>query len=169
MKTLLVLRHAKASQDSPSNTDFDRPLKRRGRAQALALGQIMRERNLAFDAIIASPAARVVETVAGILEGAVDRIEPIYDRRLYNASPGTLTEVIRAVGDTVGRLLVVGHNPGLHYLLLDLAQDDREGLRDEVAAGFPTAMLAEVRLAVEQWHEVGRDSGRIVSLVRPDD
>ena len=167
MKTLLVLRHAKASQDSPSNADFDRPLKPRGRAQALALGQIMRERNLAFDAIVASPAARVVETVTGVLEGAVARIKPNYDRRLYNASPGTLTEVIRAAGDTVGRLLVVGHNPGLHYLLLDLAQDDGEGLRDEVAAGFPTAMLAEVQLAVEQWQEVGRDSGRIISLVRP--
>ena len=169
MKTLLVLRHAKASQDSPSNLDFDRPLNPRGRRQALALGRMMGERKLAVDSILASPAARVVETVSGLLEGFGECIEPAFDRRLYNASTEALIDVIRAFDNTVERLLIVGHNPGLQYLVLRLADTDNHGLRGEVAAGFPTAMLAEMRLPVERWQDVERDSGRIANLIRPDD
>ena len=169
MKTLLVLRHAKASQDSPSGLDFDRPLKPRGRSQALALGRMMRIRNLTIDAIVASPAARVVETVSGLLKGTGESIEPAFDHRLYNASPEALIDVIRAFDNTVERLLIVGHNPGLQYLVLRLAGTDNHGLRCEVAAGFPTAMLAEVRLAVERWQDVAPGSGRIANLIRPDD
>jgi phosphohistidine phosphatase len=169
MKTLLVLRHAKASQDSPSDADFDRPLNRRGRTQALAIGRTIRERDLTFDAIVASPAVRVVETITGVMEGAGVRFEPVYDPRLYNASPEALVEVVREAGDKVERLLIVGHNPGLQHLLLHLAEEDRDGLRGEVASSYPTAALAELRLSVEHWRDVGPRSGRIVSLVRPRD
>ena len=169
MKTLLVLRHAKASQDSPSGLDFDRPLKPRGQWQALTLGRMMRERDLAVDAIVASPAARVVETVSGLMAGAAASIEPAYDRRLYNASPESLLAVIGDVGDTVERLLIVGHNPGLQSVVLHLADIESDGLRGDVASGFPTATLVELHLSVEHWLDVARSSGRIVSLVRPED
>ena len=169
MKTLLVLRHAKASQDSPTGFDFDRPLKPRGRNQSLSLGRMMREQGLAVDAIVASPAARAVETVSGLIEGGGASCEPMYDRRIYNASPDSLLAVIGGFDDTVECLLIVGHNPGLQYLLLHLADTDSDGLRGEVASGFPTAALAELRLAVEHWRDVARSCGRIVSLIRPED
>jgi len=169
MKTLLVLRHAKASQDASFAVDFDRPLKPRGRNQAVALGRMLQERNLAVDAIVASPAVRVVETISGVLEGAGLRIEPAYDRRLYSAAPKTLIEVIHETGDKVERLLIVGHNPGLQQLLLDLAEVDREGLRGEIAFAYPTATLAELRLSVDRWQDVAGGGGRIVSLFRPED
>lgn len=169
MKTLLVLRHAKASQDASYAVDFDRPLKPRGRKQALALGRMMRNRNLAVEAIVASPAVRVVETINAVLEGAGRSVEPVYDRRLYSASPKMLLEVIRETGDKAERLLIVGHNPGLPQLLLDLADEDRDGLRSEVERGFPTATLAELHLSVEHWQDVARGDGRIVSLFRPED
>src|SRR6185295_17628817 len=112
MKTLLVLRHGKASQDASFAVDFDRPLKPRGLRQSLTLGRMMREQNLAVDAIVASPAVRVVETITGVMEGAGARFEPIYDRRIYGASPKTLVEVIHDADDKVEWLLIVGHNPG---------------------------------------------------------
>jgi phosphohistidine phosphatase len=169
MKTLLVLRHAKASQDASFAVDFDRPLKPRGHRQSMDLGRMMRDRHLTFDAIVASPAVRVVETVTGLVEGLGRTTEPVYDRRLYSASPEMLLEVIREADDRAESLLVVGHNPGLQQLLLHLAEDDRDGLRGDVASNFPTATLAEFRFAVEHWRDVGPRSGRIVSLIRPED
>lgn len=169
MKTLFVLRHAKASRDAPSGTDFDRPLNKRGRKAAVAVGRELRARNSAVDAIVASPAARVSETVSGVIEGSGYNLEPAWDRRIYNASPVNLIEVLREVDDAVERLLIVGHNPGLQNLLLDLAEDDPGGLRDEIASSFPTAALAELRLAIAHWREAGPGRGRIVSLVRPRD
>jgi phosphohistidine phosphatase len=169
MKTLLVLRHAKASQDASFAVDFDRPLKPRGHRQSLDLGRMMRDRHLTFDAIVASPAIRVVETISGIAEGSGHALAPAYDKRLYNASPEMLLEVIREADDRAESLLVVGHNPGLQHLLLHVADDDRDSLRDAIAASYPTAALAELHLSVEHWRDVGRQSGRIVSLVRPED
>jgi len=169
MKTLLVLRHAKASQDSPSNIDFDRPLKPRGRNQSLSLGRMMRERGLAVDAIVASPAVRVGETLSGLIEGGWASCEPMSDRRIYNASTDRLIEVIREADDKVEHLLIVGHNPGLQHLVLQLADNYSDGLRESVALGYPTATLAELQLSVEHWRDVSRQSGRIVSLIRPED
>jgi phosphohistidine phosphatase len=74
MKTLTLLRHAKSSWDDPAARDFDRPLNRRGRKAARAMGKAMREQGIAFDQILASPAARVVEHSKTWLKAmAVDR------------------------------------------------------------------------------------------------
>lgn len=169
MKRLFVLRHAKASGPASAPTDFDRPLNPRGHRQAVDIGGIVRARHFDVDAIVASPALRVVETISGVIEGARLAVEPTYDPRAYNASPETLLEILREADDTVERLLIVGHNPGLQHLLLLIAEDDRDGLRGDVAIGYPTAALAELCLAVDHWREVGPHSGRIVSLVRARD
>jgi phosphohistidine phosphatase len=169
MKRLFVLRHAKASGPASAPTDFDRPLNPRGHRQAVDIGGIMRARHFDVDAIVASPALRVVETINGVLEGARLAVEPTYDARAYNASPETLIEILREADDIVERLLIVGHNPGLQQLLLHIAEEDGGGLRGDVALKYPTATLAEMHLAVDHWREVGPNSGRIVSLVRPRD
>lgn len=167
MKTLFVLRHAAASGPASAPSDFERPLNARGRTQALDIGARMQ--GLDIDAIVASPARRVVETISGVQEGSRSIVEPIYDPQAYNGSPDAWTEIIRGTDDKVERLLVVGHNPGLHLLLLDLAGDDRDGLREDVATSYSTATLAELSLAVDRWRDVGPRSGTIVSLVRPRD
>ena len=84
-------------------------------------------------------ALRVVETISGVIEGPRLAVEPTYDPRAYNASPETLLEILREADDTVERLLIVGHNPGLQHLLLLIAEDDRDGLRGNVALRYPTA------------------------------
>jgi phosphohistidine phosphatase len=167
MKTLFVLRHAAASGPGSAPTDFERPLNPRGRIQAEDIGAQMLEQGRNFEAVAASPARRVVETISGVLEGARSTVEPRYDPRAYNGSPETWTDIIRGAGDEVDRLLIVGHNPGLQTLLLHLAGDDRGGLREVVAASYSTATLAELSLAVDRWRDVGPRSGTIVSLVRP--
>jgi len=157
MKRLLVLRHAKAEQESDSGRDFDRPLAEHGWKDATEVGRKMRERGLDPDAVIASPAKRVVETLAGLAEG-YGPLDTDYDQRIYNASPETLLDVVRGADDGAQTLLLVGHNPGLHYLLLDLTHD-------EVGESFPTAALAVVDLAVASWADADRASGKLVDLI----
>jgi phosphohistidine phosphatase len=169
MKRLFVLRHAKASGPASALTDFERPLNPRGHRQAVDIGGIMRERHVDVDAIVASPALRVVETISGVIEGARLAVKPTYDPRAYNATPETLLEILREADDTVARLLIVGHNPAVQQLLLRIAEDDRDGLCGDVALKYPTATLAEIHLAVDHWRGVGPRTGRIVSLVRPRD
>lgn len=169
MKTLLVLRHAAAKADDSAPTDFARPLKRRGQQQALRIGAMVRANGLEFDAILASPAIRVVQTISGISEGAGRDLSPLYDPRIYNASLEALVEIVREADDRFRRIMLVGHNPGLQMLLLHLATGDGDGFYDEVASGFPTAALAELCLAVDRWRDVVAGIGRIVSLARGAD
>ena len=169
MKTLFLLRHASASVEASGPTDFERPLNPRGRKEALDLGRMMRSRNVVFDAIVASPAHRVVETIAGVAEGSGRRLDVGYQQGVYNASAEALLKIIREAGDMVERLLIVGHNPGLEQLLTTLAGGDSERPRAGVASGFPTATLAEISFGVDHWRQVGLRNGRIVSFVRPGD
>jgi len=157
MKRLLVLRHAKAEEDSASGRDFDRPLAERGWHDASEVGRAMRERGLHPDAIIASPAKRVVETLAAVAEG-YGPLEADYDRRIYNASPETLLDVVRQADDGAQTLLLVGHNPGLQLVLLGLT-------RGQAGESFPTAALAVVNLAVASWADADQASGELVDLL----
>jgi len=164
MKRLLVLRHAKAEDDSASGKDFDRPLAERGWRDAAEVGRTMRQRGLHPDAIIASPAKRVVETLAALAEG-YGQLHPAYDRRIYNASPDTLLEIIREADDDAQTLLLVGHNPGLQLLLLHLARNDDRGLRARIEGTFPTATLAAVAIGAPSWADAAHAPGEVTDLI----
>jgi phosphohistidine phosphatase len=167
MKTLTLLRHAKSSWDDPVQRDFDRPLNKRGRKAARTIGREMRSQGLRFDKVLASPAVRVIETLADVTEGYGQAIEPDYDKRVYLASAEALLEFVQATDDAASALLIVGHNPGLENLVLLLAQDG--ALRSEVLIKYPTATLAEISLPVEHWSEVREGIGTLARFIRPRD
>jgi phosphohistidine phosphatase len=167
MKTLTLLRHAKSTWDDPVARDFDRPLNRRGHKAARAVGLEMRALGLRFDRVVASPAARVIETLAGVAEGYGEALEPELEPRIYLATVDTLLELVRAGEDEVDRLLLVGHSPGLEGLALLLAGENP--LRDELAVKYPTGTLAEIALPVVSWRDVRPGIGRIDRFIRPRD
>lgn len=169
MKILTLLRHAKSSWDDTVPRDFDRPLNLRGRRAAATVGRALRERGLVFDAVIASSAARVVETLADLTDGYGEALSPDHATELYLASPATLLERIQQVDDAVQRLLVVGHNPGLEQLALLLTTPDAEGLRAQLEIKYPTATVAEISLPVARWGEVREGSGTLTRFIRPRD
>jgi phosphohistidine phosphatase len=169
MKTLTLLRHAKSGWDDPVQRDFDRPLSARGRRAAARMGRYLNEAALSFDAVIASPAVRVRETVEGLEDGSGRMLSPLFDARIYMASAATLFDVLQGFDDRDATVLLVGHNPGLEDLVLLSVPEDAGGLRADVEAKYPTATLAELQFDVERWADVGEDGARFVRFVRPRD
>ena len=168
MKTLYLLRHAKSDWGDSSLKDFDRPLNDRGWKAAMAIGHEMRERDFAPDLVLLSPAVRTRETLARAEEGFGDKFEVVEDRAIYLAETETLVELIRGAPSDAARLLVVGHNPGMHELVLVLSNGPSE-LREEVAHKFPTGAMAEISFDVEDWPDVASATGRLRSFVKPRD
>jgi len=169
MKTLTLLRHAKSSWDGRSvASDFERPISKRGQRAARTMGRELRARGLAFDRVIASPATRVVETIEGFEEGFGGPLRPSFDERVYLASPATLLGIVRETEDGAERLLIVGHNPGLEALAMLLTRDNG-GLREEMAAKYPTATVAEIRLPVDHWRDAEIGTGELTEFIRPRD
>jgi len=170
MKTLTLLRHAKSGWDDPVPRDFDRPLNPKGRRAARLVGREMRAQGLEFDAVVASPAVRVIETLKDVSAGYGSPIRPRCDARAYLASAATLLEIVRDTEDAADRLLLVGHNPGLEALAMLLTERERgNGLRAELAAKYPTGSVAEIRLEVASWRDVAAGRGRLERFIRPRD
>jgi phosphohistidine phosphatase len=166
---LAVLRHAKSSWAEAGMDDFDRPLNERGRAAARRIGQELKRRGVRFDHVIASPAIRVRETLDQLANGYGGSFDVLFDQQVYGAPADSLLELIRRIPAEVHAPLLVGHNPGLQQLILELASDDPDGLRSRVRNGFPTAAVAVVELPAVRWSEVRPKSGVIRELILPSE
>jgi phosphohistidine phosphatase len=166
MKTLGLLRHGKSSWDDPELRDFDRPLKRRGREASVMVGEELRRRKLRFDRVLASPAARVVETIEYFEKGFGEPLRPMFREDIYAASSRGLLSIVQATADSVDRLLLVGHNPGFQDLACVLASAE-DPLAAAVGEHYPTAAFALIELPVPSWAEVGPNGGRIADFLRP--
>lgn len=168
MPELLLLRHAKSSWDDPALDDFDRPLGPRGRRAAPVMGRHLRERGLVPDRVLCSAAARARETWARAAPELGTEPPVTYLRTLYLASPARLLSVLARVAPGTGRVLLVGHNPGLEGLAQRLARSgDAESL-DRLSEKFPTAALARITFA-GPWADLARSGGTLVGFVRPKD
>ena len=167
MKTLTLLRHAKSSWADGTVRDFDRPLSARGHRAAKAIGREMRAQQLAFDRVLASPAARVVETLRDVGDGYGHSFQPEYDRRIYLASAECLLELIHQTDDGKADLLIVGHNPGLEQLAVLLSEAG--ALRSEIEIKYPTAALTQISFPVDSWAAVAQGLGTIIRFTRPRD
>ncbi len=172
MKTLTLLRHAKSTWDDPVERDFDRPLNGRGRRAAARIGQWLAESGLAdhsavFDDVRASPAVRVRQTIEGVEDGLRRPLRAVFEPRIYLASAVTLLDIVQGFGDA-DRALLIGHNPGLEDLLLLLIAD-ADPLRGEAEIKYPTATLAILDLAVDQWRDAGAGRATLRHFIRPRD
>jgi phosphohistidine phosphatase len=168
MKRLAVLRHAKSRWGNSNIDDFDRLLNERGWKAARRMGRELRQRKLRFDLALASPAARVRETLDGLAEGyGVLPFAVHFEPCIYLADSATLLELVRAFSEEIEQPLIVGHNPGIQRLILQLARDDAKGLRRRVEGKYPTAALALIDLSADRWADVAPASGTMVELILP--
>ena len=168
MKTLYVLRHAKSDWGDSSLKDFDRPLNDRGWRAAKAVGHEMRERDVVPDLVFVSPAVRTRETLARAEEGFGGKLEAVEKRTIYLAETETLVDLVRHAPAHADRLMIVGHNPGMHELVLMLADGPRN-LREDIAHKYPTAALSEISFDIEEWGELAPGTGWLRSFLKPRD
>ena len=173
MKTITVLRHAKSDWSDTTQRDFDRPLNGRGERAAALMGRWAKREALRFDLIIASPAARVKDTLDRFTESYDPCPDILWDKRVYLASSATLAEVVRDVDDAQDHVLLVGHNPGLEEFILDMVPDEgNTALRDDVAEKFPTAAMAVIEFDIPHWELIARGkagAGTLRHFIRPRD
>jgi phosphohistidine phosphatase len=171
LPTLILLRHAKSDWDDPVQRDFDRPLNPRGQRAARTVGIWAARNGLTFDWVIASPAVRVRETLAGFAAGLGRDLDPLWEPRAYLASSATLLDLLREHGGSANdTILLAGHNPGLEDLVLDLVDRDADDpLRAAVEVKYPTAAVAELACDGADWAAIRPRGARLRQFVRPRD
>jgi len=107
------------------------------------VGAALARENLVPDYALISPARRTAETWI-CARDAFPRIRAELNRVLYNAGPEDIRATIEGVADRCDTLIVIGHNPGLHQLAVELLIEASAAHAEieKVAAHFPTATAA---------------------------
>ena len=155
MKRIALLRHAKSDWDAGASSDFDRPLSEEGRAAATAMGRYIHRACGEFTHALVSPARRCRETFEAACEEYRHAPDTLFEDSLYLASSGTLLNLLQSQDDSWDDVLLVGHNPGLTFLTLDLIRPgENVEDRERIAAKFPTAGFVELACDVEHWGQV---------------
>ncbi len=171
MRRLMLLRHAKTEHDAPSGHDQDRRLDNRGRNDAAEIGGWIGRHPPFPDLVLVSHAIRAHQTWEIAWEAMKDLApEPQVELtpELYGADPSELLHIVRtASGADPQRLLLVGHNPGMHELALALAGSGDAAGRKALADNLPTSGLAVLDFAIDDWADVAFRRGRLVLFVSP--
>jgi len=122
MDRLILFRHGKAENESSSGEDFDRPLRKRGVRESAEMAQTLSRLGLVPDLVLISPSARTRETWAAAAS-AFPEAEIRLEAELYHADAGAIRRVAKSAGEVHRAVMVVGHNPGLQELAVELLRE----------------------------------------------
>jgi phosphohistidine phosphatase len=171
MLELLLLRHAKSAWDEPGVGDHERDLAPRGLRAAPRVGRLMREEGLVPDLALCSTATRARRTWE-LVAAELGREVPVQHLRgLYLAPPARMLDAVRRQdAGTARRIVLVGHDPGMHALAARLAGVGDPALVQLVREKFPTGALARFGLPEGQggWRAAGEPC-ELLGFWRPRD
>ncbi len=121
----MIVRHAKA-EPADGVGDRERPLTARGRADAAAAGQWLVNQGINVDLVLCSPARRTRETWQAMAPAMTGEVAAEYPDDVYAAPADAALDLLTHLGDDVGTVVLVGHNPSVSDLtaLLDPSAAD---------------------------------------------
>jgi len=151
MRRLMLLRHAKTETDSPSGRDQDRRLDERGHKDAARIGGWIGRHPPFPDFVQVSPAVRAQQTWEIAWEEMKEHVQSIR----------------MAAATDPKRMMLVGHNPGMHELALTLAGSGDAAGRKALADNLPTAGLVIFDFDIKDWNDVAFRKGRLMLFVSP--
>ncbi len=159
---LVIIRHAKA--EGYAESDLDRSLAPRGRGDAEAAGTWLKQLGVVPDVALVSSAVRARETWELIAKAAGWTTEPDVDPALYDADEDAVLDLIAATDESVGTLVVIGHNPtvGMLAQLLDDGDGPAEAV-DRLVLGYPTSAVTVFDLGLP-WTRIGPGTATLVTF-----
>lgn len=147
MKTIYLIRHAKSDWNNPRLSDFDRPLNKRGKADAPFMGKKLNDLNPKIDLFLSSPAKRAMQTsklIAKEINYDFDTIK--FDESLYHSPVENLNSIVNNLSNNLNSVIIVGHNPGFtnfyNYLTLNYIDN------------IVTCGIVKVEFDIDSWQEI---------------
>ena len=155
-RRLIVLRHAK-SDWSTGVADHDRPLAARGSREAVLAGRWLRDNAVDIDLAVCSSAKRARQTWKLVAKQLGDAPKVRIEDRLYAGAERTLLDVVREIPDSAHTVLLIGHNPAMEDLIVELSG---------VASRMKTSSIAVLSTS-SGWPDAGARWARLEATVTP--
>ena len=149
MKTLILVRHAKSSWDTPGLSDFDRPLNEKGKKDAPEMAKRLKDKEIKVDLLVSSPAKRARKTAKYFAETyglKKEDIQLVED--LYLATPEAFQKAVQSLNDKNAVVTLFSHNPGITEFansLTNVRIDD-----------MPTCSVFATSVDTENWSDFSK-------------
>jgi len=160
MKKLTLIRHGKSSWDDTSLSDWERPLKTRGKKDALLIGYKLEEDKIIPDKIISSSAKRAYDStkrVAECIKYPESKIAITDD--IYLAAMPQLVQLVQNLKDKWNHVFLFGHNPYFTELANLYGKTKIPNL--------PTTGVYQITFECDKWADISLDNGKNTYFLTP--
>jgi len=160
MKILTLIRHGKSSWDDAELSDWERPLKPRGKKDALLIGYKLKEENIIPDKIVSSSAKRaydVAKRIAECIEYPESDIAITDD--IYLAAMEQLIQIVQNLKDEWDHVFLFGHNP----YFTEFA--NLFGTKN--ISNLPTTGVYQVSFDCDKWQDISKANGKNTYFLAP--
>ena len=148
MKTLIIIRHAKAEISCTLN-DFERSLNDRGKMDAPVMAKRLRKK-IKIDAFVCSPAKRTKKTAEFFADAyGLNQKEIIYVSALYQATSSVFFDIVSSLDNSLNSVAIVAHNPGITSFANELTTEAN-------LDNMPTCSVFAVQADVDNWSAFGK-------------
>ena len=150
LKSLYLLRHAKAVEGGILYEDKDRPLSEKGLKDARRLGENLLKKSFRFDRILTSPAMRTIETAQLVAKGLGYKKNDItIEGHLYSSNVEAILNLIDSTANKINSLLIVGHNPEISGLASYLSGK---------SISMDTCSMVELIFEIKDWDGINKNN-----------
>lgn len=158
MKTLVLVRHGKASRCYSGQEEIDRSLAHKGKKDVEHMSEMVHDFGLHVHAVISSPAVCAETSAKYFADRAV--LPVAVDKRLYNAMAKGLLEFVRGLDRTWETVVLVGHNPGFSDFLRKMLDYEHSDLS--------CGAIAIINFNVPEWTDITDGSGYLDCFLSPE-
>ncbi|MCK4974235.1 MAG: histidine phosphatase family protein, partial [Sulfurimonas sp.] len=151
-------RHAKSSWKDLYLDDFERPLNKRGKANAPFMGDRLKDKKIVPDIIISSPALRAKKTAKIIAKKVKYSKKILFNEDVYDSSPSILHKILTKIDDKNSIVFLFGHNPELNMLAENYVDFDEN---------IVTCGVVEIEFDCKRWTDIGRKNAKLISFDYP--
>lgn len=160
-RTLVLVRHADAITHNVSFADHERPLSEVGEQDAPRMARRLAERGIRPDRIVTSDAARALATAEEFRRAlGLNAAAMFATRRIYEAGPQYILDLVRAPDGDPDCVMIIGHNPTLSQVA---------NLLSTTPVGhLPTCSVVTLRLGSAEWRDAQAGAFELVDFDFPE-
>jgi len=159
-KTLILVRHATAEDQSFGTKDFDRKLNQKGLSEAALMGEWLAETNVKPDIFISSPAARAYKTAEITAEKlGVNAASINSDADIYDGGPKAYLDAVNTVSEDFSKLMLFGHNPDITHFA--------EYISGASLGSMKKGSVAIIDFEDLKWEEISARAGNLTLYKTP--
>jgi len=154
MKTLYLVRHAKAILENRMEKDIDRQLLEKGVKRTKTIIDFLLQKKITIDLIVTSPAVRAFETARALAHALNFPLTNIkIERLLYEGDADKIGDLFYDLPQNKESLMIVGHNPSItNFANLFLP---------EPIDYLPTSGIVCIQFDTNSWDEI--EQSKIIS------